>query len=316
MKAFTMKQNIALILLASLGLLAGCGKSEEKSETKPEAATKHAENIVTLTKENLEHLDLKIEPAALGNLGMTLKAVGRVSANLNKTAKITSTLEGRLVKLNFDLNDRVKAGDVLGLVETPELLGRPLELKAPIDGAILARKSAIGELVDKSKEIYTIGEPGNLWVIAEIKERDIGAVKVAQEATFTVLPYGAEKFHGKVVLLGNEVEAQSRTLEVRIAVDNADGRLKPGMFADVEIVTTVLENVLLIPDSALQSEGEKQIVFVALDGNKFEKRVVQLGLEQQGQVQVLDGVKAGEKVVTVGSFILKSEMLKGELVTE
>ena len=105
----------------------------------------------------------------------------------------------------------------------------------------------------------------------------------------------------------------SRTLEVRIAVDNADGRLKPGMFADVEIVTTMLENVLLIPDAALQTEGENQIVFVALDGNKFEKRVVKLGLERDGRVQVLEGVKADEKVVTTGSFILKSELLKSEM---
>jgi cobalt-zinc-cadmium efflux system membrane fusion protein len=88
------------------------------------------------------------------------------------------------------------------------------------------------------------------------------------------------------------------------------------MFADAEITTTMLENVLLIPDSALQTDGDDQIVFVALDGNKFEKRVVTLGEEQQGRVQVLEGLKAGEKVVTEGSFILKSEMLKGELGEE
>ena len=69
-------------------------------------------------------------------------------------------------------------------------------------------------------------------------------MKVGQDASFTVLAYPGEKFHGKVVRIGNQVEAASRTLEVRIAVDNSDGRLKPGMFADVEIVTTVLANVL------------------------------------------------------------------------
>jgi len=118
------------------------------------------------------------------------------------------------------------------------------------------------------------------------------------------------------VLIGNQVEAGSRTVEVRIAVANADGRLKPGMFADVEIITTILDGVLLLPDGALQTDGENQIVFVALDGNKFEKRIVKLGLEQSGRVQILDGVKAGENVVTDGSFILKSEMLKGQLGEE
>ncbi len=116
--------------------------------------------------------------------------------------------------------------------------------------------------------------------------------------------------------IGNEVEAASRTLEVRIEVSNPDGRLKPGMFADVEITTTVLRDVLAIPDTALQTDEDNQVVFVALDGNKFEKRVVKLGMEQKGRVQVLEGLKAGEKIVTEGSFILKSEMLKGELGEE
>jgi cobalt-zinc-cadmium efflux system membrane fusion protein len=247
---------------------------------------------------------------------MTLKAAGRISANLNKTAKVTSTFEGRLTRLNFDLNDHVKAGDVMALVESPELLGRRLEIKAQIDGVIIERKATTGELVDKAKEIYTISDPTQLWAIAEVKERDIAAVKVGQDAAFAALAYPEETFHGKVVLIGNQVEAGSRTVEVRIAVANADGRLKPGMFADVEIITTILDGVLLLPDGALQTDGENQIVFVALDGNKFEKRIVKLGLEQSGRVQILDGVKPGENVVTDGSFILKSEMLKGQLGEE
>ena len=199
------------------------------------------------------------------------------------------------------------------LSQTPELLGKALEVKSPIDGVITDRKSTAGELLSKETQIYTVSEPADLWVLAEIKERDIGAVKVGQDTVFTVLAYPGEQFHGKVVRVGNRVEEGSRTLEVRIEVSNADGRLKPGMFADVEIVTTVQENVLLIPDAAMQTDGDNQIVFVALDGNKFEKRIVKIGLDQRGLVQILEGVKPGEKVVTDGSFILKSEMLKGEM---
>jgi cobalt-zinc-cadmium efflux system membrane fusion protein len=312
-----MSHRILLLFTVALltGGLAGCGQKAEPVAA-AKAESKHEENIVSLTPENLKHVTLKTEPATLGSLGTTLKAAGRISANLNKTAKVTSTFEGRLTKLNFDLNDRVKAGEVMALVESPELLGRQLEIKAPIDGVIIDRKATTGELVDKAKEIYTISDPTQLWAIAEVKERDIAAVKVGQDATFAALAYPEEKFHGQVVLIGNQVESGSRTVEVRIAVDNADGRLKPGMFADVEIVTTIFDNVLLVLDGALQTDGEKQIVFVALDGNKFEKRTVKLGLEQSGRVQILDGVKAGENVVTDGSFILKSEMLKGQLGEE
>jgi len=303
-------KNLFLAALAMVAL-AGCTKKQAEDKTAP--AEKREENVVSLTKENLQHVEIKTEVAKLGNLETTLKAAGRVSDNMNKTAKVVSTLEGRLIKLNYDLNDRVKAGDVLALVQTPELLGKPLEVKSPIDGVITDRKSTAGELLSKETPIYTVSEPADLWVLAEIKERDIGAVKVGQDTVFTVLAYPGEQFRGKVVRVGNRVEEASRTLEVRIEVSNTDGRLKPGMFADVEIVTTVQENVLLIPDAAMQTDGDSQIVFVALDGNKFEKRIVTIGLDRRGLVQILQGVKPGEKVVTDGSFILKSEMLKGEM---
>jgi len=277
MKLRTLICSVALIIA-----LAACSK-KDKSDAKAEPEKKHEENIVTLTKENLEHVQIKTEPVTLGSIAITLKAPGRVSENLNKTAKIASTLEGRLIKLNADLNDRVKAGDVLALVQTPELLGRPLELKAPIDGVIIDRKSAPGELAGKDKEIYTISDPTDLWVIAEIKERDAGAVKIGQEATFTVLSYPGERFGGKVVRIGNEIERESRTLEARIEVNNSDGLLKPGMFADVEITTDVLKDSLVISDAALQTEEDNQIVFVALADNRFQKRVLKLGLEHQGR---------------------------------
>jgi len=308
-----------LIFSAAVVALTGCNlwkKAAPTASEQQENEQKKDENIVVLTKKNLEHVDIKTEPATRGGLEMTLKAAGRVSDNMNKTAKVVSTLEGRLTLLNFDLNDKVKAGDVLALVQTPELLGKPLEVKAPIDGVITERKSTAGELVTKETQIYMISDPADLWVIAEIKERDIGAVRGGQDASFTVLAYPEEQFRGKVVRIGNRVEEESRTLEVRIEVSNSDGRLKPGMFADVEIVTTIQENVLLIADTALQSDGDNQIVFVALEEARFEKRVIKTGMEQRGRVQVLDGVKEGEPVVTVGSFILKSEMLKGELGEE
>jgi multidrug efflux pump subunit AcrA (membrane-fusion protein) len=116
-----------------------------------------------------------------------------------------------------------------------------------------------------------------------------------------------------VVRIANEVE-RNRAPRVRIEVDNMD--VKPGMFADVAITTDVLQNVLVIPDAALQTDEDRQVVFVALGQNKFQKRVVKLGLEEEGRVEVLEGLNQGDKVVSEGSFILKSEMLKGELGEE
>jgi len=304
------------VLLSSLVAFSGCTEKKAEAKSEPKTDKQHDDNHVALTKENLAHIVLKTEPVLQGSLNVTLKAVGRVSENINKTAKVTSTLEGRLTQLTFDLNDRVKAGEVVGLVQTPELLGKALELKAPIDGVIIERKSTVGELIGRDTAVYTISDPSDLWLIAEVKERDLGAIRVGQDAAFTVLAYLEEIFRGKVILIGNRVEPETRTLEVRVAVNNSDGRLKPGMFADVEIATTALENVLIISDEALQTMDNDKVVFVAKDETQFERRAVKTGLEQHGKVQVLSGLTAGERVVTQGSFILKSELLKGELGEE
>ncbi|MFN8390487.1 MAG: efflux RND transporter periplasmic adaptor subunit [Bdellovibrionota bacterium] len=311
-----MKQLLFLFALCALSTFAAsCGSAAQETHA-DEPETDTPSNIVELTKENLSHITLKTETAELGSLSMTLKAVGRVSLDLNKTAKVTSTLEGRIVSLSADINDRVHVGDVLARVQSPELLGKTLEIRSPIDGVVIERQGSPGENVDRAREIYTISNPDNLWVIAEIKERDIGAVKLGQETTFSVLSYPERRFQGRVVRIGNQVEPDSRTLEARIAVDNSEHALKAGMFADVEIATTVLNNVLVISDDALQTEESEQIAFVAVTDTTFEKRVLRLGLEEQGKVQVLEGLEPGEKVVTEGSFILKSELLKGELGEE
>lgn len=298
--------------------LVGCGQTPEPNgeDNAAETESGHESGVVTLTPENLAHVEVTAENAELGRLEATLKAAGRVTENMNKTAHVSSQLEGRLERLNFDLGDEVDADDVLAVVQAPELLGKPLEIKAPLAGIVLDRKSTVGELVDKSSVIYTISDPADLWVIAEVKERDIASVKLGQPATFGVLAYPGASFTGKVVRIANQVESDTRTLEVRISVDNRDGRLKPGMFADVEITTTVMDGILTIPDSALQTDGDQQVVFVALGDNRFAKRPVTLGSEQRGRVQVVEGLEPGEAVVTEGSFILKSELLKGELGEE
>ena len=111
-----MSQHPTFILLATVIAFAftACGKKAAEEEKKP--ADKDVGNIVTLTTDQLEHVALKSERVVRGNLETTLKTAGRVVENANKTAKVTSTLDGRLTRLNVDLNDRVKAGDVVGLV--------------------------------------------------------------------------------------------------------------------------------------------------------------------------------------------------------
>lgn len=310
-----MKSPLLLTALGGLALLlVNCTKPP--GEIAPETPPAAAAGLVTLTEKNLALVKIGTAPAQVGALALTLSAPGRVTADENKTAKVASTFPGRLVRLAVDLSDPVRRGDLLATIEAPELLGKQLELKAPLDGVVVERKSAVGEQVDANTTLLTISDPTSIWVIAEIQERDLGAIKVGQEARFRVVAYPEETFTGAIVRLGHEVETASRTLEARIAVANLDGRLRPGMFADVEITTEVSRQALLIPDGAVQTDAGDQIVFVALNDRQFQRRAVQTGHVESGQIEVLAGLKSGERVVTEGSFILKSELSKSELGEE
>lgn len=294
---------------------AGCGrKGATAVENQPTDEPAHQPTgVVHLTDESLKLIDLEIITVGPGKMNMELRAPGLVSFNLNRTAKVTATFEGQIRKLNFDIGEHVPPEAVVALVDSPEMLNKPLELKAPIEGDIVEREGTVGEILDKGKELYTISDLKKIWVIANINPNDIAAVAAGQPALIHALPYPAETFTGAIALVSPEVDDKSHTVKVRVEAENPGAKLKPGMYADVEIVTNVLNSVLSVPDEALQKMDDDVIVFVAGDHGTFTKRAVTTGAAQDGATEILDGLKEGERVVTKGSFLLKSELLKSEL---
>jgi multidrug efflux pump subunit AcrA (membrane-fusion protein) len=309
------RKDHAFLLAASVLAMVSCSKQGKADEpAKPEA--KQAANVLTLSQESLKNIDLKTEVAKASPLAQVLKIPGQLKLDANRTAKVSATFEGKLVKLGHDLGDRVSQGAEMGLLETPELLDKPLVIRAPVAGIVTSKNAALGELVVKGQEIFTVSDPRFLWLIGEVKEMDAAQVRQGQKVEFTVSSYPDQVFRGRIARVGTVVESNSRTFEIRVEIDNRGGRLKPGMFADISIVTGTLAKALLVSDAALQSDGDNQIAFVAAGNGRFEKRTVKTGRAQGGKVQVLEGIKEGEAVVTEGSFTLKSEMLKGELGEE
>jgi RND family efflux transporter MFP subunit len=144
--------------------------------------------------------------------------------------------------------------------------------------------------------------------VAQIYESDLPFVREGQTATVRTT-YGAMRtFAGQVSRLLPQVEEQTRTVSARIAVSNADGFLRPGMFTDVKFVAQLADSAVLVPEMAVLRSGERNTVFVALDGGSFEPRDVQLGNRSEGgNYEVLSGLVGGERVVTSGQFMLDSE---------
>jgi cobalt-zinc-cadmium efflux system membrane fusion protein len=188
-----------------------------------------------------------------------------------------------------------------------------VKIKAPFAGTIIERHMTVGEVIDPSTKLFAIADLTRLWVIADIPEKDLPLVKKGQPVEVSVSAYPAEVFKGKITYLSDLIDPATRTAGVRTEVENPKGMLKPEMFANVLIVTGIKQDALTIPASALQTDGEKKIVFIAKDPTTFQRREISLGAKADGYYQVMEGLNKGEKIVTEGSFLLKSELHKGQM---
>jgi len=168
-----------------------------------------------------------------------------------------------------------KPDAIMVLIDSPEMLNKPLELKAPFEGDVVERQGTVGEILDKGKELYTISDLKNIWVIADVNPNEIGAVSVGQSAIIHALPYPQRRSAARLALVSPEVDEKSRTVKVRVAAENSGAKLKPGMYADVEIVTTSSTNVLTVQTKRCKRWKTIAIVFVAGDHGTFPpKRAV------------------------------------------
>jgi cobalt-zinc-cadmium efflux system membrane fusion protein len=200
--------------------------------------------------------------------------------------------------------------EVLGLDPTsPEANKARFVLRAPIDGVVVERPAFPGMEVrpDGATPLVTVADLSRLWVLADVYERDLGRVSVGVGATVRLVASPARAYRGQVTHVGELVDPATRTVKLRIVVDNAGLELKPEMFVRVTVEgPAAAAPVLGVPASALLSDGEASAVVVALGQGRFQRRTVELGGEQDGRVRILSGLKAGEQVVAEGALFLKA----------
>jgi len=179
---------------------------------------------------------------------------------------------------------------------------------SPGDDTILARNVNPGQVVGAGYELFTVADLGTVWAIGDLYEKDFAAVRVGTPAAVVVPSMPGTPLRGRVAYIDPRVDPSTRTAKVRVEVPNRNGALRLGMFVRMSFQVGAGERRALVPRSAVQSIGSRTVVYVATDeeGRFVEKRVT-LGAPVGDAVQVLDGVKPGEKVVTEGSFFLRAE---------
>jgi cobalt-zinc-cadmium efflux system membrane fusion protein len=190
-----------------------------------------------------------------------------------------------------------------------------MPVAAPLDGLVVERQVTLGQMVEPKDTMFVIMDLRTVWVLLDVYEKDLAQVKSGQPARARVTAFPDRVFTGKVDNIGAIVEARTRAVKVRVVLPNPSGELRPGMFATVEVEGAVGEKRegLYAPAAALQRDGEQAIVFVTHGEREFERRAVKLGRPAGDWVLVDDGLSEGETVVTTGSFLVKSELKKGQL---
>lgn len=310
-------------------------------------------------------------PAATRAVGARISVPGQVEADPARTVAVLPPLGGRLAELKVGLGDRVIAGEVLAVIDSPDLaqaydddehaadqskltektlmrqeqqhaIGvasdhdldqarsdhtqaladytrtqarlkdvgaqaadrRRLVVRAPCTGSVTALNVAQGAMInDPTQPLMTVADLSTVWVTALVPERDLGGIARGQAAEVSLDAYPGKTLPGKVTFVADVVEPDSRRDKVRLSFANPDLALKPNMFATVTLKGTEKTQVVL-PTSALLMNNDRTTVFVATGDWTFERRVVELSLEEGTEVGIASGVKAGEQVVVKGGILL------------
>jgi len=161
---------------------------------------------------------------------------------------------------------------------------------------------------DAGTPLVTLSDLDQVWVFADLYERDLAAVRAGQTGQVAVASYPGESFPARVEHVGDVVDGQTRTVKVRLSAANPDHKLKPEMFARVILPLTDRVAAVTVPGNAVLTDGEANVVIVALADGKFAKRKVEIGSEVDGRLAVLSGLGVGERVVVDGALFVKAEL--------
>ena len=189
-------------------------------------------------------------------------------------------------------------------------------VRAPFAGAVTAANVAPGEVVETGRELFTISDLSTVWVLGDIYQKDIAAVRAGQRTEISMEAYPGELFVGRITNVSDVLDPNTRTAKVRAEVPNRERRLKLQMFVTMQIPTAAERATVVVPAMAVQQIDDDTIVFVQTGDDTFHKRVVRAGVGLGGFVPIDAGLKAGERVVTVGAFMLKSKLKAGSIEVE
>lgn len=380
--------------LAALAIAASAACSSPAPQEP--AAPAAPKDTVALTSASQKLAGIVVEPAKAEAVGIALEAVGTVTLDDTRTARVGSLVEGVVQATHANVGDRVRQGAALaGLhshevhddwgayrkatadrrrleqelafagervarterlladkaastmeveqaraarasaVEQLAIAGAEMErarqslehlgirvgpdagsatpvivpVRTPVSGVVLEKLVTTGTTVTPGTTLFVVSDTSQLWVLAEIDESALANVKVGAPMQVTVSAYPAERFPATATFIGDTINPETRRVVVRGQLANREGRLKPGMFARVQLEGAASGPTVHLPVDAVQDIDDRRVVFVPGADGQYVTREVETGAERDGRIEIRRGVAAGDRVVVRGAFLLKSQLL-------
>jgi cobalt-zinc-cadmium efflux system membrane fusion protein len=233
--------------------------------------------------------------------------------------------EGEMISLRAEQRETRDRLLILGLTDEDlrnldrnHTIRSHVPVVAPFDGRIIARNLTKGEVVETTEKLFVVADLSEVWVTAKIPEKDIPYIQAdlegdGQAVEVHVTAYPGQIFQGRITYVGDVLDPATRTMRLRLELSNPERKLKPSMYATVRVYSEPQPETLLIPETAVQRDRDRQFVFVQREPGVFEVRDVQLGESNGKQVKVFGGVQEQEAVVVKGSYVLKSELFGSQI---
>lgn len=272
-----------------------------------EHESKGAATSLYLAPEVLQELDMAWASAENAPLISEIAVTGRVVQDTESVDYVFAPVSGKIGQILVNVGDSVQEGQLLLRVGSRGVT-------APRSGNVLAINTTRGARVGTMQSLVVLADIDIMRVVFDVYPGDIDRVRLGQTVEVTLIGHPEERFRGTIRYLSPDLDPRSQTLKAAAEVANTDHHLKFGMFVEGKIQVEEADEVLLIPEEALVRFDHEYAVFVAGDApNTFVKRPITVGRRGAGRVEVSQGLREGERVVTGGSFELKAESLRSQL---
>ena len=261
---------------------------------------------VNLSPTAMKNLAIEVVPSSETTFESTFFVLGHLQEIPSNHSVVSSRIPGRIVELQVIAGDHVEKGDLVVKVESLQPGAPVIDLFAPASGIVAESHVRLGEPVDPSKELLDILDLNQLWAIARVPQQEAAGIKIGTKARIQIPAMGGNPVEGTLVRFGTEADSAAGTFDAIFQIDNPEGVLRPGMRAEFSIITSVREDVTVVPKEAVQGPMTDRVVYVQdFDlPNSFIKSPVVTGEENDQFIEIIDGLFPGDEVVTNGAYLL------------